>query len=105
MMFFSRTATDEGDVVLALRAQDLPNLAEQGVDVVADAPLSELPEGREVAADLRRIDVRVIGDLLGGDAVLAHLLRLGQDLQVTTQTSGDTDAESVVRSLRPIRSL
>ena len=35
---------DERDVVLALRAQDLADLAEQRVDVVADAALAERPK-------------------------------------------------------------
>ena len=59
---------DERDVVLALRPEDLADLAEQRVDVVADAALAELAERRQVAADLRRVDVRVLGDLLRGDA-------------------------------------
>src|SRR5919201_1062767 len=66
---------DERDVVLALRPQDLANLAEQAVDVVAHAALAELAERREVAADLGRVDVRVVGQLLGADPVFAHLLR------------------------------
>jgi len=50
--------------VLALRPQDLPDLSEQLLDVVADAALAELPERGEVAADLGCIDVRVLSDLL-----------------------------------------
>src|SRR5205814_8818100 len=96
---------DEGDVVLALRAQDLADLAEQGVDVVADAPLAELPERGQVAPDLRRVDVRVVGDLLGRDPVLAHLLRLGQNLEVTAQPGGDADAEPIARDVGSFGSL
>ena len=55
---------DERDVVLALRPKDLPDLTEQRVDVVTDTALAELPEGREVAADLRGVDVGVLRDLL-----------------------------------------
>src|SRR5687767_14462565 len=55
---------EERDVVLALRAEDLADLRDQAVDRVADAPLAELAEGREVAPDLRRVDVRVLADLL-----------------------------------------
>src|SRR5581483_478219 len=55
---------DERDVVLTLRPQDLPDLVEKAVDVVADPSLAELPERREIAPDLRRIDVRVVRDLL-----------------------------------------
>jgi hypothetical protein len=88
--------------VLTLSAEDLADLAEERVDVVADAALAELAEGREVAAYLRRVDVRVVRDLLGGDSVLAHLLRLGQDLEVAAQPSGDADAQPVVGNLRAL---
>src|SRR4029077_2787313 len=80
---------DERDVVLPLGAQDLADLAEQAVDAVADAALAELPEAREIAADLGRVDVGVVRDLLRGDPFLSHLLRLGQHLQVPTQPRGD----------------
>ena len=68
---------------------------EQRVDRVADAALAELAEVREVAPDLRRVDVRVVGDLLRGDALLAHLLRLRQHLQVAREAGGDADGEAV----------
>ena len=68
--------------MLALRAEDLPDLPEEGVDRVADAAFSELPEIGQITANLGRVDVRVVGDLLRGDAVLPHLLRLRQHLQV-----------------------
>src|SRR5438132_6598114 len=67
---------DQGDVVLPLRPQDLANLAEQALDVVADASLAELPEGGLVAPDLRRVDLRVVGGLVRGDGLIAHLPRL-----------------------------
>src|SRR5207237_10738644 len=41
--------TDERDVVLALRAQDLPDLLEQRVRAVADPALAEAAEGGEIA--------------------------------------------------------
>src|SRR5579884_2512181 len=89
---------DERAVVLPLRAQDAPDLDEQRLDRVADAALAELAEVREVAADLRRVDVRVVGDLLRGDAVLAHLLGLRQHLQVPGQAGGHADPDAVVRA-------
>ena len=79
--------------MLALRAQDLADLAEQRVDVVADAALAELAEAGEVAPDLRRVDVRVVRDLLRGDPLLAHLLRLRQHLQVPAQARRDADRQ------------
>jgi hypothetical protein len=80
--------------VLPLGAEDLPDLGQQRVDRVADAALAEPAERREVAADLRRVDVRVLRDLLRGDPVLAHLLCLREDLQVPAQPSCDTDPET-----------
>ena len=92
---------DERDVVLPLRAQDLADLAEQRVDRVADTALAELAEVREIAADLRRVDVRVVGDLLRGDALLAHLLGLAQHLQIARETGRDTDGQTV--RVSPVR--
>src|SRR6185437_9119630 len=77
------------DVVLPLRAEDLADLAEQRVDVVADPTLAELAECRQITPDLGRVDVRVLRDLLGGDALLPHLPRLRQYLEVPRQTSRD----------------
>ena len=91
---------DQRDVVLPLGAQDLADLGEERVDRVADAALAELPEGREVAADLRRVDVRVLGDLLRRDPVLAHLPRLREHLEVPAQASGDSDRQAF-RHQRP----
>src|SRR5207253_5058374 len=81
--------------VLALRAQDLPNRVEQELDRVADSALAELAEVREVTANLGRVDVRVLGDLLGGDPRLAHLPRLRQHLEVPGQTGGDADVQAL----------
>src|SRR5581483_4978313 len=86
---------DERNVVLALRAQDLPDLRQQRVDRVADSALAELAEVREVAADLRRVDVRVIGDLLRGDPLLPHLAGLRQYLEVAGEPGRDADREPV----------
>jgi hypothetical protein len=87
--------SDERDVVLALRTEDLADLAEQAVRVVADTPFSELAECREVTTDLRRVDVRVVRDLLRRDPVLAHLPRLGEHLQIATQARRDPDGETL----------
>ena len=68
---------------------------EQRVDRVADTALPELAEVREVAPDLRRVDVRVVGDLLRGDALLAHLLRLGEDLEVAREPRRHPDGQTI----------
>ena len=92
----------EGDVVLTLCAQDLADLGEKRVDRVADAALAELAERGEVAADLRRIDVRVVGDLLRRDAVLAHLLGLAEHLEVARKPRCDTDAHAILQRIRAL---
>ena len=91
---------EQRDVVLAGGAQDLADLRDQRVDVVADAALAELAEARQVAADLRRVDVRVVGELLRGDRLLAHLLGLRQHLQVARQARGDAEREPLARAPR-----
>ena len=68
---------------------------DQRVDVVADAALAELAEAGEVAADLGRVDVGVLGELLRGDRLAAHLARLGQHLQVAREARGDAEREAL----------
>src|SRR5687768_5589522 len=82
------------DVVLPLRAEDLTDLLEERVRAIPDTTLTELPERREVAPDLRGVDVRVLRDLLRRDPLLAHLARLGQHLQVPAQAGGDSHRET-----------
>ena len=86
---------EQRDVVLPGGAQDLADLRDQRVDVVAHAALAELAEAREVAADLGGVDVRVVGELLGGDRLLAHLAGLGQDLQVAREPRGHAEREAL----------
>src|SRR4051794_33481462 len=86
---------EQGDVVLAGGPQDLADLRDQGVDVVADAALAELAEAGEVATDLRRVDVRVVGELLRRDRLLAHLSRLCQHLQVARKAGCDAKRKSL----------
>jgi hypothetical protein len=95
---------DQRDVVLPLRPQDLADLAEQRVDLVTDTALAELAEGGQVAADLRRVDVRVVGDLLRGDPLLPHLPGLREHLEVPGEPSRDPDRQPL-RQLIPPSSL
>ena len=90
----SRPAPIERDVVLARGAQDAADLGDQRIDVVADAALAELAERREVAPDLRRVDVRVLGDVLRRDGAATHLLGLRQHLQVARETRCNADRET-----------
>src|SRR5918999_678614 len=82
---------EQRDVVLAAGAQDLADLRDQRVDVVADPALAELAEARQVAADLRRVHVRVLGQLLRGDRLLAHLARLREHLQIAREPRRDAE--------------
>src|SRR5204862_4908678 len=75
--------------------QDLADLGHERVDVVADPALAELAEAGQVAPDLRRVDVRVVGELLRGDRVLAHLLGLGEDLQVAREARGHSQRKAL----------
>ena len=84
---------EQRDVVLAGGPQDLADLRDERVDVVADAALAELAEARQVAADLRRVDVRVVGELLRGDRLLAHLLGLREHLQVAREARRDAERQ------------
>ena len=86
---------EQRDVVLAGGAQDLADLRDQRVDVVAHAALAELAEAGQVAADLRGVDVRVLGQLLGGDRLLAHLARLGEHLQVAREARGHAERQPI----------
>src|SRR3954468_6750609 len=86
---------EQRDVVLAGGPQDLADLADEAVDVVADAALAELPEPGEVAPDLRRVDVGVLGELLRRDRLLAHLAGLGQDLEIAGEAGGHAERQAV----------
>src|SRR4029079_18752534 len=91
---------EQRDVVLARGAQDLADLRDERVDVVADAALAELAEARQVAPDLGGVDVRVVAELLRGDRLLAHLLGLREDLQVARQARGDAEREALAPASR-----
>ena len=93
---------EQRDVVLARGPQDLADLRHERVDVVADAALAELPEAGEVAADLRRVDVRVVAELAGGDRLLAHLLGLREDLEVARQARRHAEREALAPADRTI---
>ena len=90
---------EQGDVVLAGGAQDLADLRDQRVDVVAHSALAELAEARQVAADLGGVDVRVVGQLLGRDRLPAHLLGLREHLQVARQPRRHPERQPLGRRL------
>src|ERR671915_76301 len=85
---------EQGDVVLARAAEDLADLRDERVHVVAHAALAELAEAGQVAADLGRVHVRVVGQLLRGDGLATHLLRLGQDLEIAREAGGNAPRQA-----------
>src|SRR3954452_18329042 len=89
------SCADQRDVVLALRTEYGADLSEERIDVVADASLTEFAERRQVAADLRGVDVRVLRYLLRGDSLLAHLARLRKHLEVPREARRHSDREAI----------
>ena len=55
------------DAQLAIEAEDLPQVPAQVLDVVADAADAELAEIREVLANLRGVEVELLGQRLRRD--------------------------------------
>ena len=56
----------DGDGDVPIEAEDLPQVPAQLLDVVADAAHAELAERREVLADLRGVEVKLLGQRLRG---------------------------------------
>src|SRR5919112_59892 len=94
---------EQGDVVPAGRPEDLPDLRHQRIDVVAHSALAELAEARQVAADLRGVHVRVVRELLGRDRLAPHLLRLGQNLEISRQSGSDPERQPLGSTRLAIR--
>ena len=61
----------DGDAQVAIEAENLPQMPAQILDVVADAADAELAEIREVLADLRGVEVELLGERLRGDRLHA----------------------------------
>src|SRR6478672_12285068 len=94
---------EEDDVVLPGAPEDAADLLHQGIDAVADASLAELSEAREITPDLGRVDVRVLGQLLRGNRLLAHLSRLDQDLEVAREARRHAERQPVAVAERQVR--
>src|SRR5207302_1938697 len=75
------------------------DLRDERFDVVADAALAELPEARQIPADLRRVHVRVVGELLRGNRLLAHLPGLREHLEIARKARRDAEGEAFARRL------
>ena len=76
------------DAQLAIEAEDLPQVAPQILDVVADAADAELAEVREVLADLRGVEVELLGERLRRDGLDAGGFERVEAAQVDRQAVG-----------------
>ena len=65
-----------GDAQLAIEAENLAQVALQILDVVADAAHAELAEVRQVLADLRGVQMELLGERLRRDRLDAGGLEL-----------------------------
>src|SRR3989442_14142472 len=94
---------DEHHRPLAVEPEDLLELGLQPGHVVADAADAELPEVSEVLADLRRVQVESIGELLGGNGLHAVLLQLEETARIDRETTDrhlGNSREAIVRARR-----
>src|SRR5207249_7794725 len=94
---------DEHHRPLAVEPEDLLELGLQPGHVVADAADAELPEVSEVLADLRRVQVESIGELLGGNGLHAVLLQLEETARIDRETTDrhlGNPREAIVRARR-----
>ena len=73
---------DDRDAQLAIEAEDLAQVTLEIADVVADAADAELAEVGEVLANLRRVQVELLGERLGRDGPDARALELVETAQV-----------------------
>ena len=76
------------DAQLAIEAENLPQVPLQIADVVADAAHAELAEVGEVLADLRGVQVELLGERLRRDRADAGAVELVQAAQVDRQAVG-----------------
>ena len=78
----------DGDAQLPIEPENLPQVALQIADVVADAADAELAEVREVLADLRGVQVELLGERLRRDRAHARAFELVEAAQVDRQPIG-----------------
>ena len=89
------------DAQLAIEAEDLAQVALQIADVVADAADAELAEVREVLANLRGVQVELLGERLRRDGADAGVLERVQAAQVDGKPIGGELGDLIARSVSP----
>jgi hypothetical protein len=73
-------------------------------DPILAGSVAELAEPGQVAADLGRVHVRVLTDLLRRDRVAAHLLGLGEHLEIPGKAGRHADRQAFLRQILPLAS-
>src|SRR5262249_40949276 len=76
------------DAQLAVETEDLPQVALQIADVIADAADAELAEVREVFPDLRGVEVKLFGERLRRDRADAGVFESVEAAQVHGKAVG-----------------
>ncbi len=84
---------EQRDVVLARRCAGSCGSARRANRRCSPPRACRTCRTRQVTADLGGVDVRVVGELLGGDRLLAHLLGLREHLEVAGQPGGDAERQ------------
>ena len=87
------------DAQLAIEAENLAQVALQIADVVADAADAELAEVGEVLADLRGVQVELLGERLRRDGADAGVLERVQAAQVDRKPVGGELGDLIERSV------
>ena len=80
---------EERDVLLRTGLKNLANFVGERIDVVSNAALAELAEAREITANLRAVNARVLRELLRRERLTARLLCLRQDLEIAREACSD----------------
>ncbi|MNC95728.1 hypothetical protein D3C83_129170 [compost metagenome] len=70
---------------MAVEAENLPQMPPKVLHVIADAADAELAEVREVLADLRGVEVELLGKRLRGDCLHTRDVELVQATQINGQ--------------------
>jgi len=78
----------DGYPQMTVQPQNLTQMAAQILDVVTDAANAELAEIREVFADLRGVQVELLGERLGGNGLDTGGIKLVQAAQIDGQAIG-----------------
>ena len=89
------------DAQLAIEAEDLPQVALQIADVVADAADAELAEVGEVLANLRGVQMELLGERLRRDGADAGVLERVEAAQVDREAVGGELGDLIERSACP----